>query len=80
MKNQSKFHQDQAKKSPLIVFEEVSRVIFIILLYIYIYIYIYIYMFIKYIYQILMTTENIFICIYAKVWKSRHNNHKVINS
>ena len=74
MKNQSKFHQDQAKKSPLIVFEEVSRVIFIILLYTYIYIYI------KYIYQILMTTENIFICIYAKVWKSRHNNHKVINS
>ena len=39
MKNQSKFHQDQAKKSPLIVFEEVSRVIFIILLYIYIHVY-----------------------------------------
>ena len=37
-------------------------------------------MFVKYIYQILMTTENIFTCIYAKVWKSRHNNHKVINS
>ena len=43
MKNQSKFHQDQAKKSPLIVFEEVSHVIFIILLYTYTYIYIYVY-------------------------------------